>query len=349
MLCPRPTRLTPGYGTVTGGVRSRIVNRNIHFSHYRHTNERRETVGVLTALAYVVALCVAPGGPADSSPRKALKSLARTRYHLHTLRATVKTFRSSTAIRKPARTLARVIPAVATVLPPAVGGSPSVGGGRQITMPLVSATQVAVSRLTRILLLVAVALCLGAPTAGAKAAPPLDPNLEALWKTVLQTTSTLNSYGTGGLAFACWNLNGTVAPATPAPTGVPECKVAPGTKIFVQTSFECSTFPGDDNPPPPSPWTEAQLRDCARGKDVKVAPKVKVDGKSVKATEVETPLMNILLPEDNILGLPEGERDGQSVAHGWVTLLDPLTPGTHTIEIDKRGNAPKITTKIVVQ
>ena len=23
--------------------------------------------------------------------------------------------------------------------------------------------------------------------------------------------------------------------------------------------------------------------------------------------------------------------DGQSVAHGWVTLLNPLTPGEHTI------------------
>jgi hypothetical protein len=30
----------PGCDTVTGGLRSRIVNRNIHFSHYRHTNEK---------------------------------------------------------------------------------------------------------------------------------------------------------------------------------------------------------------------------------------------------------------------------------------------------------------------
>jgi len=83
----------------------------------------------------------------------------------------VKSLRSSTAIRKPARTLVRVIPAVATVLPSALAGSPSVGGARQVKMPLASATQVALSRLTRILLLVA-ALCLGAPTARAGAATP---------------------------------------------------------------------------------------------------------------------------------------------------------------------------------
>ena len=40
----------------------------------------------------------------------------------------MKSLRSSTPIRKPARTLAG-IPAEATVLPPAQAGSPSVGGG----------------------------------------------------------------------------------------------------------------------------------------------------------------------------------------------------------------------------
>jgi len=47
----------------------------------------------------------------------------------------VKSLRSSTAIRQPARTLLRAIPAEATVLPPALAGSPSVGGARQVTMP----------------------------------------------------------------------------------------------------------------------------------------------------------------------------------------------------------------------
>ena len=62
----------------------------------------------------------------------------------------------------------------------AVLTSLSVGGARHVTMPLASATQVALARLTRILLLVAVALCLGAPTAGAVPAKKLDSNLAAL-------------------------------------------------------------------------------------------------------------------------------------------------------------------------
>jgi hypothetical protein len=204
-------------------------------------------------------------------------------------------------------------------------------------MPLASARRVARSRLSRILLLVA-ALCLGAPTAGADAAtPPLDNNLATLWTTVLETPSAQNSFGTGGLAFACWDLGGTVAPFAPVP--VPSCKVKPGTKIFVATSFECSTFPGDV---PGRPAPEAQLRKCARENDVQEAPTVTVDGKSVPVTEVETPLLNITLPADNIFGQPAGTT-GQSVGHGWVTLLDPLTPGTHTIK------SPTFTTRIVVQ
>ena len=251
----------------------------------------------------------------------------------------MKSLRSSTAIRKPARTLVRGIPAVATVLPPAVAGSPSVGGARQVTMPLtISAPQVALSRLTRILLLVAVALCLGAPTAGADAAKKLDNNLAALWTTILETPSAQNSFGTGGAAFACFNLGGTVAPFDDV--AVESCPVKPGTKIFVAAnSFECSTFEGNGT-------TEAELRTCARNGDVQVAPTVAVDGKSVPVTEVETRPLNIVVPADNIFGLPPGTQ-GLSVAHGWVALLHPLTPGTHTIVI--HVGASTITTIITAK
>ncbi len=84
-------------------------------------------------------------------------------------------------------------------------------------MPLASATEVALSRLTRILLLVAVALCLGAPTAGADAAKKLDNNLAALWTKILETPSAENPFGTGGAEFACFDLGGTVAPFGPSP------------------------------------------------------------------------------------------------------------------------------------
>jgi hypothetical protein len=78
--------------------------------------------------------------------------------------------------------------------------------------------------------------------------------------------------------------------------------------------------------------------------DVQTAPSVTLDGHSVPVKAVETRLMNIVLPADNIFGLPAGTT-GLSVGHGWVAHLDPLTPGTHTIV----GSAPSFTTRVIVE
>jgi hypothetical protein len=60
---------------------------------------------------------------------------------------------------------------------------------------------------------------------------------------------------------------------------------------------------------------------------------------------VETPLMKIVLPKDNLFNQAEGTK-GLSVGRGWVALLHPLTPGTHPIVIkDERST---INTEIVV-
>jgi hypothetical protein len=75
------------------------------------------------------------------------------------------------------------------------------------------------------------------------------------------------------------------------------------------------------------------------------APTVFLDGRSVPITEVETPAFNVVLPANNIFGDPAG-TEGVSVAHGWVALLHPLTPGTHFIVIG--GNVPENTTTIKV-
>ena len=153
---------------------------------------------------------------------------------------------------------------------------------------------------------------------------------------MFETPSAENSFGTGGAAFACWNLGGTVAPF--GPTAVPSCTVKPGTKIFVTgSSFECSTIEGNGT-------TDAELRTCAEQIDAQTAPSITVDGHAVPVKAVETRLMNIVLPAGNIFGLPAGTT-GLSVAHGWIAPLHPLTPGTHTIV----GSAPSFTTKIVVQ
>jgi hypothetical protein len=150
---------------------------------------------------------------------------------------------------------------------------------------------------------------------------------------VLETPSAQNSFGDGGTAFGCFNLGGTIAPFGPA--GIPSCTVKSGTKILVAaSSVECSTFEGNGT-------TEPVLRSCARAGDVQVAPPVTVDGQSVPVTEAETQLLSIVLPEGNIFQLPAGSQ-GLSVGHGWVALLHPLTPGTHTIVL------PTITTTITV-
>jgi hypothetical protein len=149
-------------------------------------------------------------------------------------------------------------------------------------------------------LVAACAALVAAPAASAAPGPTkADAGLTALWTTVLKTPSAQNSFGTGGAAFACWNLGGgTVAPF--GPNGVPSCTVKPGTMIFVAaSSFECSTFEGNGT-------TEAELRACAEHSDVPTAPSVTVDGHSVPVKEVETRAMNIVLPADNIFGLQAG-------------------------------------------
>jgi len=196
-----------------------------------------------------------------------------------------------------------------------------------------------VSRITRIVLLAAIALFAAAPAASAVPSKKLDDYLAALWTTVLETPDDQNPFGTGGPAFACLDLGGTVAPF--APGGAESCTVKPGTKVFIAaSSVECSTFEGNGA-------TEAELRACARLGDVKVAPTVTVDGRSVLVAEVETPLLNIVLPADNVFGQPAGTQ-GLSVGHGWVALLHPLTPGIHTIVIAIADSTP-ITTTIVVK
>ena len=62
----------------------------------------------------------------------------------------------------------------------------------------------------------------------------------------------------------------------------------------------------------------------------KEAPTVTVDGKSVTVTEVEIIPAEHQLPADNIFPGACG-KEGKSVAHGWVTLLNPLTVGEHQI------------------
>ena len=192
-------------------------------------------------------------------------------------------------------------------------------------------------RLVRILLIAVVALFAAAPSAGATPTKKLAAQLGSLWTAVLQTPSAQNSFGAGGEAFGCWSLDGTVAPF--GPTGVSSCTVQSGTRSLVAaSSVECSTFEGNGT-------TDAELRSCARQGDLQSAPLVTVDGEAIEVREVETALLEIVLPADNLFGLPAA-TGGLSVAHGWVALLNPLPPGSHEIVITIGSQT--ITTTIVV-
>jgi hypothetical protein len=187
-------------------------------------------------------------------------------------------------------------------------------------------------RLCRVLLAFA-AVTVAATTPSAAAVPDkkLSATLGQLWTTVLQAPTATNPF-TGG--DPCIDLGGAVAPF--AVGAEITCTVKPGTKIFVVGwSSECSTveappYHGDD---------EASLRACVRLVDSGLmTPTVTLDGMPVELTEVETALLNFILPPGHIFdaAFPAGTQ-AQSVGHGWVALLHPLTPGSHVIRIEVHG------------
>jgi hypothetical protein len=191
--------------------------------------------------------------------------------------------------------------------------------------------------------------------ASATTTKKLESNLAALWTTVLETPKDQNPFGgvPDPAAFACFDLgHSTVAPFAGGPTF--SCTVKTGTKLFiVGFSTECSTFDDDcgreTNPNGCKGTTAEELLQCAIDADaVQAGVKVTLDGRDVPLTEVKTPGLKIVLPADNIFGEPAG-KEGLSSAHGKVALLNPLTPGTHTIKITDNNDVLLNTTTIVVK
>jgi hypothetical protein len=188
----------------------------------------------------------------------------------------------------------------------------------------------AMSRLCRVLVVTVLALGVAATAASATPERKLGSTLGALWETVLETPTPENPF-TGG--DPCVDLGGVVAPFSAIGTTSLTCTVKPGTRIFVTgESTECSTV----EPAPFFGANEAELRACARAADAGFAvPTIFLDGKAVPVTEVESGLLTLDLPADNIFEVPA--QRAFSVAHGWVALLHPLTPGTHEIRIHLEG------------
>ena len=186
-------------------------------------------------------------------------------------------------------------------------------GPRRATGGLVGLLTVAVLWLT---------LGVAAGPAGAAPTKKEPAYLSALWTAVYETPAPQNPFGSGGPESGCFHLGGTLAPL--GPSGVPACTVKSGTKIFMAaSSFECSTFEQNGT-------TYQQLLKCAVQADVTTPPHVTIDGRAVPLRSVVTGPIHATLPADNVFGLPAG-TSGLGAAHGWVALLHPLPPGTHTI------------------
>jgi hypothetical protein len=128
-----------------------------------------------------------------------------------------------------------------------------------------------------------------------------------------------------------------LAPLLPFAPASTTCTVKPGTSVFIgEMSAECSTAEA----PPFHGNNQAELRACVSS--VLLGPVASfnvhtlvVDGEAAPVRLVQTPLMRVDIPPDNILGV--SAQGAQSVGMGWVALLHPMTPGTHHLEYTFSG------------
>jgi hypothetical protein len=185
----------------------------------------------------------------------------------------------------------------------------------------------------------------------ASAAPhDLSGLLGRLWTTALEAPASQNAFNPSGSSWdPCVKLRGNVV----APFGGPAvttCTVRRGTKIlFPAWTYECDSFEGDGT-------TDAALRACALGADAVITPSATLNGAPVPLSSVETKLLNIQLPEDNIFAVLFPGADigltGLSVAHGYLYLTHPLQPGRYTLVnhvVFGDGSTAQFTTVAIVR
>lgn len=175
-------------------------------------------------------------------------------------------------------------------------------------------------------------LGIAAPAASATSQRKLARALEGFWTYVLQTPTPQNPFTSDN--NRCHQLRREVlAPLLPFAPASTTCTVEPGTRVFIgEMSAECSTAEA----PPFHGGNEAQLRECVR--DVLsgfTVHRLVVDDRTVPVDVVETPLMRVDIPPDNMLGV--APQEALSVGRGWVALLHPMTPGVHRLEYTFAG------------
>lgn len=108
---------------------------------------------------------------------------------------------------------------------------------------------------------------------------------------------------------------------------VRDCTIPAGKAIaFFPLTFECSY--AEDS----TLKNEAQLRSCAANSLQGGVPQVSIDGvnfKSLDLYRMQSPIFKFTFPQDNIFGARPGPT--QAVSDGWFIMLQPLTPGKHTL------------------
>jgi hypothetical protein len=153
---------------------------------------------------------------------------------------------------------------------------------------------------------------------------------EARYTQYVFSIPTLQNPYAGGTGNHCiFQRNGNVAlVAYDFTLNEIECEVPVGMKLFlVVLGVECSTV----EPFPFYGGNEEELRACATSftfTDLQAS----IDGIAVTNLDrylITSPLFQLTLPEDNILG--SDELTALSVAHSVVLMLAPLSPGEHTI------------------
>jgi hypothetical protein len=105
------------------------------------------------------------------------------------------------------------------------------------------------------------------------------------------------------------------------------CSIPAGKAIFFPViNVECDYLS-------PGLKTESDLRKCAKDDQDKVTNlHAIVDGVAIpdlKKYRVQSPLFNMTVPEDNIMGISPGTT--QAVSDGFWIFLKPLPPGKHEI------------------
>ena len=125
-----------------------------------------------------------------------------------------------------------------------------------------------------------------------------------------------------------WFLAGTfsIGPVTR------DCTVPAGTALLIPVinSFYCAL--AED---PPGQQTEEYVRSqVASVEGGAIGLSVTVDGRAVRRlTYEESEIFSIVLPADNVFGLPAGTLARPCADAGYYTLLPPLSVGEHTIRI----------------